>query len=200
VIGAFALSEAGSGSDALSAQARAVRSADGSFILNGTKMWITNGGFADLFILFVRLEGEGFSAFLVERTFQGVTASREEEKLGLRGSSTTRVVLDNVAVPAQNLLGEPGKGHRPALYSLNLGRLAIAATSVGGPADILKHEHTAMLFPPKDADALTSTLLKFVNDPVLRRRIGQQGARHVRRRWLWPNIVKKMRCVYEEIA
>jgi glycosyltransferase involved in cell wall biosynthesis len=78
--------------------------------------------------------------------------------------------------------------------------LAIAATSVGGPADILKHEHTAMLFPPKDADALTSTLLKFVNDPVLRRRIGQQGARHVRRRWLWPNIVKKMRCVYEEIA
>jgi len=78
--------------------------------------------------------------------------------------------------------------------------VAIAATSVGGPADILEHEQTAMLFRPRDAEALTSTVLKFVNDPVLRRRIGQQGARHVRRRWLWPNIVNTMRYVYEEAA
>jgi len=100
-------------------------------VLNGTKMWITNGGFADLFTVFARIEGEGFSAFLVEGDSPGVSASREEQKLGLRGSSTTRVVLDNVAVPAENLLGEPGKGHRPALFSLNLGRLAIAATALG---------------------------------------------------------------------
>src|SRR5205085_10710386 len=105
---------------------RAVRSSNGSFVLNGTKMWITNGGFADLFTLFARIDGEGFSAFLVERGLPGVTASREEEKLGLRGSSTTRVALDNVTVPADRLLGEPGKGRRPALFSLNLGRLAIA--------------------------------------------------------------------------
>jgi alkylation response protein AidB-like acyl-CoA dehydrogenase len=130
-IGAFALSEAGSGSDALSAEARALQTADGSYVLKGTKMWITNGGFADLFTLFARIEGEGFSAFLVERKLPGMTSSREEEKLGLRGSSTTRVVLDNVAVPAENLLGDAGKGHRPALFSLNLGRLAIAATALG---------------------------------------------------------------------
>jgi alkylation response protein AidB-like acyl-CoA dehydrogenase len=131
-IGAFALSEASSGSDALGAQAKAVLSPDGThYILNGTKMWITNGGFADLFTVFARVEGCGFSAFLVERATPGVSASREEDKLGLRGSSTTRIVLENARVPAENVLGEIGKGHRPALYALNLGRLAIAATALG---------------------------------------------------------------------
>lgn len=138
-IGAFALSEANSGSDALSAQTTARISAIGShYILNGTKMWITNGGFADLLTVFARLEGEGFSALLVERNMPGVSASREEEKLGLRGSSTTRIVLDNVAVPVANVLGEIGKGHRPALYALNLGRLAIAATALGMCKENLK--------------------------------------------------------------
>ncbi|HLJ57227.1 MAG TPA: acyl-CoA dehydrogenase family protein, partial [Chthonomonadaceae bacterium] len=131
-IGAFALSEAGSGSDALAAQAKAALAPDGShYVLNGEKMWITNGAFADLFTLFAKDERGGLTAFLVERDSPGLTASREEEKLGLRGSSTTRVVLDGVRVPAANVLGEPGKGHRPALYALNLGRFAIAATALG---------------------------------------------------------------------
>ncbi len=131
-IGAFALSEANSGSDALSAQAKAVLSKDQThYLLNGTKMWITNGAFADLFTVFAQVEGAGFTAFLVERGFAGVSASREEEKLGLRGSSTTRIHLENVAVPVENVLGEIGKGYRPALYALNLGRFAIAATALG---------------------------------------------------------------------
>ncbi len=131
-IGAFALSEANSGSDALGAQAKAVLSPDKThYVLNGTKMWITNGGFADLFTVFAQVEGAGLTAFLVERSYSGLSASREEEKLGLRGSSTTRIVLDNAPVPVENVMGEVGKGHRPALYALNLGRFAIAATALG---------------------------------------------------------------------
>ena len=131
-IGAFALSEANSGSDALSAQARAVLSNERThYVLNGTKMWITNGGFADLFTVFAQVEGAGFTAFLVEREFPGVSASREEKKLGLRGSSTTRIQFENVSVPVENVLGEIGKGLRPALYALNLGRFAIAVTALG---------------------------------------------------------------------
>jgi alkylation response protein AidB-like acyl-CoA dehydrogenase len=131
-IGAFALSEESSGSDALGARATAALSADGShYNLNGSKLWITNGSFADLFTCFAIVPREGFTAFLVERAFRGVAAGREEEKLGLRGSSTTRITLDGVRVPGGNVLGEVGKGRRPALYALNLGRFAIAATALG---------------------------------------------------------------------
>src|SRR6201991_4924067 len=99
-IGAYALSESGSGSDALGARARATRQPDGSFVLSGEKMWITNGGFADLFIIFAKVDGEQFTAFLVERSFPGVSSGQEEHKLGLHGSSTTPILLQDVRVPA----------------------------------------------------------------------------------------------------
>src|SRR4051812_41498224 len=132
IIGAYALSESGSGSDALGARASAVRQADGSFLLSGEKMWITNGGFADVFIVFAKVDGEAFTGFIVERSFPGVTTGKEEHKLGLLGSSTTPLVLDNARVGAENLLGEVGKGHKIAFNTLNYGRLKLAAMCSGG--------------------------------------------------------------------
>jgi alkylation response protein AidB-like acyl-CoA dehydrogenase len=135
IIGAYCLSEPGSGSDALGAKARAVRQPDGSFVLNGEKMWITNGGFADVFIVFAKVVddgGEHFSAFIVERAFPGVTSGKEEHKMGLHGSSTTPVLLQDVRVPAANLLGEVGKGHKIAFNVLNFARYKLGAMCVGG--------------------------------------------------------------------
>ena len=123
MIGAYCLSEPGSGSDALGAKARATRQADGSFVLNGEKMWITNGGFADVFIIFAKVDGEHFSAFIVERAFGGLTSGKEEHKMGLHGSSTTPIILQDVRVPAENLLGEIGKGHKIAFNVLNFAPL-----------------------------------------------------------------------------
>jgi alkylation response protein AidB-like acyl-CoA dehydrogenase len=131
-IGAYALSESGSGSDALGARARAIRQPDGSFLLSGEKMWITNGGFADLFIVFAKVDGEAFSAFIVERAFPGVSTGKEEHKLGLLGSSTTPLILQEAQVPAANLLGEIGKGHKIAFNTLNYGRLKLGAMCSGG--------------------------------------------------------------------
>jgi alkylation response protein AidB-like acyl-CoA dehydrogenase len=131
-IGAYALSESGSGSDALGARARATRQPDGSFLLSGEKMWITNGGFADVFIVFAKVDGEAFSAFIVERTFPGVSTGKEEHKLGLLGSSTTPLILQEAKVPAGNLLGEIGKGHKIAFNTLNYGRLKLGAMCSGG--------------------------------------------------------------------
>jgi alkylation response protein AidB-like acyl-CoA dehydrogenase len=130
-IGAYALSESGSGSDALGARARAVRQADGSYLLSGEKMWITNGGFADVFIVFAKVD-EHFSSFIVERGFPGVTTGKEEHKLGLLGSSTTPLILQDAQVPADNLLGEVGKGHKIAFNTLNYGRLKLGAMCSGG--------------------------------------------------------------------
>src|SRR5262245_15806744 len=132
IIGAYALSESGSGSDALGAKARATRQPDGSFVLNGEKMWITNGGFADVFIVFAKVDGEQFSAFIVERAFPGVSSGKEEHKLGLLGSSTTPLILQDAKVPAENLLGEIGKGHKIAFNTLNYGRLKLGAMCSGG--------------------------------------------------------------------
>ena len=132
IVGAYALSESGSGSDALGARARATRQADGSFRLSGEKMWITNGGFADVIIVFAKVDGELFSAFIVERAFGGVTSGKEEHKMGLHGSSTTPVILQDVPVPAANLLGEIGKGHKVAFNVLNFGRLKLGAMCTGG--------------------------------------------------------------------
>jgi alkylation response protein AidB-like acyl-CoA dehydrogenase len=132
VIGAYALSESGSGSDALGARARASRTADGDFVLDGEKMWITNGGFADLFIVFAKVDGEHFSAFLVERGFAGVSTGKEEHKMGLHGSSTAPLLLQGVRVPAGNLLGEVGKGHKVAFNVLNYGRFKLGAMCTGG--------------------------------------------------------------------
>jgi len=130
-IGAYALSESGSGSDALAARTRASRQADGSWVLNGEKMWITNGGFADVFIVFAQADGDQFTAFIVERAF-GVKSGNEEHKMGLHGSSTTPILLQDVRVPAENLLGEVGKGHKVALNTLNFGRFKLGAMCSGG--------------------------------------------------------------------
>jgi alkylation response protein AidB-like acyl-CoA dehydrogenase len=131
LVGAYALSESTSGSDALGAKTRATRQADGSFVLNGEKMWITNGGFADLFVVFAKVDGELFTSFLVERAFGGVTSGKEEHKMGLHGSSTTAVVLQDVRVPAENVLGEVGKGHKVAFNVLNFARFKLGAACNG---------------------------------------------------------------------
>jgi alkylation response protein AidB-like acyl-CoA dehydrogenase len=137
LVGAYCLSESGAGSDALSARTRATRHADGSWILNGEKMWITNGGFADLFIVFAKVDGTQFSAFLVERSFPGVSSGKEEHKMGLLGSSTTPVLLSDARVPAGNLLGEVGKGHKIAFNVLNYGRFKLAAMCTGGARHVI---------------------------------------------------------------
>src|ERR1700722_523029 len=133
IVGAYALSEATSGSDALNCRARAVLSENGKhYILNGEKMWITNAGFADLFTVFAKIDGEKFSAFLVERTFPGFSTGAEEHKMGIRGSSTCPVILNDCKVPVENLLGEIGKGHVIAFNILNIGRFKLGAMCVGG--------------------------------------------------------------------
>jgi alkylation response protein AidB-like acyl-CoA dehydrogenase len=132
MVGAYALSETGSGSDALGASARAVRLPDGGFTLTGEKMWITNGGFADVFIVFAKVDGEHFTAFIVERGFTGVSTGHEEHKMGLHGSSTTPLILVDAQVPAANLLGEIGRGHKVAFNVLNFGRFKLGAMCVGG--------------------------------------------------------------------
>ena len=131
LIGAYCLSEPGSGSDALGARTRATRQPDGSFVLNGEKAWITNGGFADVYIVFAKVDGELFSAFIVERAFKGVSNGKEEHKMGLHGSSTTPVILQDVHVPAENLLGEIGKGHKIAFNVLNFARFKLGGMCNG---------------------------------------------------------------------
>ncbi len=132
VAGAYCLSETGSGSDALGARAKAMRQPDGSFVLTGEKMWITNGGFADVYIVFAKVDGEQFTAFIVERAWAGVSSGQEEHKLGLHGSSTTPVILQDVAVPADAVLGEVGRGHKVAFNVLNFGRFKLGAMTAGG--------------------------------------------------------------------
>jgi len=132
LVGAYALSESASGSDALGARARATRQLDGSYLLSGEKMWITNGGFADLYIVFAKVDGEQFTAFIVERAFPGVSTGNEEHKMGLHGSSTTPLILQEARVPAENVLGEIGKGHKVAFNVLNYGRFKLAAMCSGG--------------------------------------------------------------------
>ena len=131
LIGAYCLSEPGSGSDALGARTRATRQPDGSFVLSGEKAWITNGGFADVYIVFAKVDGELFSAFIVERAFNGVSNGKEEHKMGLHGSSTTPVILQDVHVPAENLLGEIGKGHKIAFNVLNFARFKLGGMCNG---------------------------------------------------------------------
>jgi alkylation response protein AidB-like acyl-CoA dehydrogenase len=137
-VGAYCLSEATSASDALNCKTKATLSADGKhYILNGTKMWITNGGIADVYIVFGKVDGERFTAFIVERAFAGVSPGAEEHKMGIRGSSTTPLNLENVPVPVENVLGEIGKGHQIAFNILNMGRLKLGAGCVGGSKYLL---------------------------------------------------------------
>lgn len=131
-LAAYCLTEPGSGSDALGAQASAVLSADGShYLLNGTKQFITNGSFADLFIVFAKIDKEHFTCFLVEKTFAGLVVGVEEKKMGIKGSSTTQIILDNCKVPVENVLGAIGKGHKIAFNVLNVGRFKLGACVTG---------------------------------------------------------------------
>ncbi|HUX41740.1 MAG TPA: acyl-CoA dehydrogenase family protein [Rectinemataceae bacterium] len=131
-LAAYCLTEPDSGSDALGAKATATLSADGKhYVLNGTKQFITNGSIADIYTIFAKIDKEHFTAFLVERTAEGLTVGPEEKKLGIRGSSTTQIILDNVKIPVENLLGEKGKGHKIAFNVLNVGRFKLGAMVTG---------------------------------------------------------------------
>ena len=131
--GAYGLTEPNSGSDALSAKTTAVLSADGKhYLLNGQKCWITNGGFADVYTVFAKIDGDKFSAFIVERGLEGFTQGAEEHKMGIKGSSTVQLYFQDCKVPVENLLGEVGKGHIIAFNILNIGRLKLCAAAIGG--------------------------------------------------------------------
>jgi alkylation response protein AidB-like acyl-CoA dehydrogenase len=138
LLAAYALTEPLAGSDALAARTRADLSSDGKhYILNGQKMWITNGGAADVFIVFAKVGGEKFTAFIVERAFGGLTSGAEEHKMGIQGSSTTAIYFDNVKVPLENVLGEIGRGHVIAFNILNIGRLKLGPAVMGAAKNIL---------------------------------------------------------------
>jgi alkylation response protein AidB-like acyl-CoA dehydrogenase len=131
--GSYGLTEPNSGSDALGAKTSARLSADGKYyLLNGQKCWITNGGFADVYTVFAKIDGDKFSAFIVERGFEGFTQGPEEHKMGIKGSSTVQLYFQDCKVPAENLLGEIGKGHIIAFNILNIGRLKLCAAAMGG--------------------------------------------------------------------
>ncbi len=135
---AYALTEAGSGSDALGAKANAVLQ-DGHWVLNGTKAWITNAGFADVFVIFAKINGSHLSAFIVEKADPGISTGAEEKKMGIKGSSTRTVILDNCRIPEDRLLGGKGKGARIALGILNVGRFKLGASSVGAGKRVLEY-------------------------------------------------------------
>jgi alkylation response protein AidB-like acyl-CoA dehydrogenase len=158
MLAAYALTEPLAGSDALAARTRADLTPDGKhYILNGQKMWITNGGAADLFTVFAKVGGEKFTAFLVERNFPGVSSGAEEHKMGITGSSTTAVYLDNVPVPVENVLGEIGRGHVIAFNILNIGRLKLGPALVGAAKNVL----AICLKYAKQRKAFGSTIAEF---------------------------------------
>jgi alkylation response protein AidB-like acyl-CoA dehydrogenase len=170
-VAAYALSEATSGSDAMNVRTRAVLSEDGQhYILNGEKMWITNCGIADLYTVFAKIDGEKFSAFLVERTFAGVTVGAEEHKLGIRGSSTCPLVLSDCKVPVGNLLGEVGKGHHIAFNVLNVGRFKLGVACVGGARYALGE----MIRYAKERTAFGKAIAEF---GLIQRKISTSAAR-----------------------
>ena len=139
-IAAYCLSEAEAGSDALAARTRATLSPDGKhYLLNGEKIWITNAGIADVFIVFAKVDGEQFTGFIVERGYAGFSTGAEEKKMGIKGSSTRAVIFENTPVPVENVLGEVGRGHWIAFNILNVGRLKLAAASLGGSKRALEH-------------------------------------------------------------
>jgi alkylation response protein AidB-like acyl-CoA dehydrogenase len=158
LIAAYALTEPHAGSDALSARMRADLSPDGThYVLNGQKMWITNGGIADLYTVFAKVGGEKFTAFLVERQWPGVAPGAEEKKMGLKGSSTTAMYFDNVKVPTENVLGEIGRGHIIAFNILNIGRLKLGLFANGGAGEIL----AASLRYAKERKAFGKSIAEF---------------------------------------
>src|SRR4029077_7220685 len=131
--GAYGLTEPNSGSDALGAKTSAKLSGDGKYyLLNGQKCWITNGGFADVYTVFAKVDGDKFTAFILERGMPGFTQGPEEHKMGIKGSSTVQLYFQDCKVPVENVLGEIGKGHVIAFNILNIGRLKLAAAAFGG--------------------------------------------------------------------
>ena len=158
IVGAYALSESTSGSDAMNARTRAVLSPDGKhYILNGEKMWITNAHFADLFTVFAKIDGEKFTAFLVEKDFPGFSVGAEEKKLGIRGSSTAPLILNDCKVPVENVLGDIGKGHIIAFNILNVGRFKLGASCVGGARSSL----VSAISYAKERKAFTKSIADF---------------------------------------
>jgi alkylation response protein AidB-like acyl-CoA dehydrogenase len=138
-LSAYALTEANSGSDALAAKTRADLSPDGKhYILNGSKMWITNAAFADVYIVFAKIDGDKFTGFIVDRTAPGLSVGPEEHKMGIRGSSTCALTFEDCKIPAENLLGEPGKGHKIAFNILNVGRFKLGVGTLGAAKNALR--------------------------------------------------------------
>ena len=132
-IAAYALTEPSSGSDALGAKTVAKLNEKGThYVLNGEKQWITNSAFADVFIVYAKIDGEKFSAFIIEREFSGVSVGAEEKKMGIKSSSTRTLILEDAQVPVENLLGEAGRGHVIAFNILNVGRYKLGVGVVGG--------------------------------------------------------------------
>ena len=169
-IGAYGLSEASSGSDAMNIRTRATLTADGShYILNGEKQWLTNCGTAGLYTVFAKIDGEKFSAFLIERGTPGLTVGAEEHKLGIRGSSTCPLVLQDCRIPAGNLLGEAGKGHHIAFNVLNVGRFKLGVACVGGA----RHALAAMIRYAKERRAFGKSIAEF---GLIQRKISSAAA------------------------
>ena len=176
MIGAYALSESTSGSDALNSRTRAVLSPDGKhYILNGEKMWITNADFADLFTIFAKVDGEKFTAFLVEKDFPGFSVGAEEKKMGIRGSSTAPLILNDCKVPVENVLGEIGKGHMIAFNILNVGRFKLGAVASAARAPRCRTRSPT----PRSARPFGKPISDF---GLIREKIGADGGRHLRQR------------------
>jgi alkylation response protein AidB-like acyl-CoA dehydrogenase len=170
-IAAYGLSEASSGSDAMNIRTRATLSADGAhYILNGEKQWITNGGIAQLYTVFAKIDGEKFSAFLIERDTPGLTVGAEEHKLGIHGSSTCPLILQDCKVPAKNLLGEAGKGHHIAFNVLNIGRLKLGVACVGGA----RHALGEMIRYAKQRQAFGKPIAEF---GLIQQKVSSSAAR-----------------------
>ena len=170
LIGAYGLSEASSGSDAMNIRTRAVLSPDGAhYILNGEKQWITNCGIADLYTVFAKIDGEKFSAFLIERSTPGLTVGAEEHKLGIHGSSTCPLVLQDCKIPAGNLLGEAGKGHHIAFNVLNVGRFKLGVACIGGA----RHALAQMIRYAKERRAFGKSIAEF---GLIQRKISSAAA------------------------
>jgi alkylation response protein AidB-like acyl-CoA dehydrogenase len=212
IVAAYALSEASSGSDALNCRARARLSPDGKhYILNGEKMWITNAGFADLFTVFAKIDGEKFTAFLVEKSFPGFSVGAEEHKLGIRGSSTCPIIFNDCQVPVENLLGEVGKGHIIAFNILNIGRFKLGAMCLGGARLSLEqsvaYAKQRKAFGKVIADfglirekIANMAMLIYVGESLVYRTAGMMDALLAEVDKASPDAIKQMRKAIEEYA
>ncbi len=168
-VACYGLTETGSGSDALGAKTRAVLSPDKKqWVLNGSKQFITNAGFADVFIVFAKVDGEKFTAFIVEKGTPGLSVGPEEHKMGIRGSSTCSLIFEDMKIPAENLLGEIGKGHKIAFNILNLGRLKLGAGMIGG----MKHHLANSLAYAQDRKQFDTPIVQF---PLMREKLARMA-------------------------